>query len=130
MFRSNNNHSLQSEIEQLKATSSRLETLVEELRLEISFYKGEVKRLEWEKDLLNQDMTRMSGMFKNWMDEVHASRAARNIAQETAQFNAMVKYPCKSIADLLQLSSSTLLVTSSQAPHFVEVRRPSFLSIE
>ena len=107
--------------EQLRVTNSRLETIVQELKLEISFYKGEAKRLEWEKEMLNQDIKRMSSLFKTWVDELQSCHTTRNLADESEQFNAMVKYPCKSISDLLQLSDKLLFVTSSQPPHFIEV---------
>lgn len=110
---------MQTEVDQLRQANARLEAAVQELKLEISYYKGETKRLGWEKDVLNTDVKRMSGLFKSWIDEAH--RQSASITNDPSKINNMVKNPCKSISDLLQLHDNLLFVTSSQPPHFIEV---------
>jgi len=107
-----------NEADQLRQANARLEAAVQELKLEISYYKGETKRLEWEKDVLNTDVKRMSGLFKAWIDEAH--RQSASITNDPSKINNMVKNPCKSISELLQLHDNLLFVTSSQPPHFIE----------
>lgn len=109
----------QEELEQLRLANSRLESTVQELKLEISYYKGEAKRLEWEKDVLHQDVKRMSTLFKTWIDEVNKEPAA--LADSPEKINMMVKYPCRSISELLQLNDEVLFITSCQPPYFIEV---------
>jgi predicted nuclease with TOPRIM domain len=111
---------LQAELERLRLANSRLESAVQELNLEIAYYKGETKRLEWEKEVIDQDFKRLSHMFKNWVDEVH-DQASQLSDQELV--NKMVRYPCKSISELLQLNDNILFVTSCQPPHFIEVKK-------
>lgn len=110
-----------SENEQLRLSNSRLAATVEELKLEISYYKGEVKRIEWEKDLLNQDVRRMSSLFKRIVSDAEAKSAIENPLK--IKLGGMVKYPCRSIAELLQLKEKAdiMFLTSSQPPHFIEV---------
>lgn len=109
-----------TELEQLRLANARMEAALQELKLEISYYKGETKRLEWEKDVLHHDVQRMSGLFKTWIDEVQ--NQTNCISDTPEKINMMIKYPCKSISDLLQLSDNILFVTSCQPPHLIEVR--------
>lgn len=103
-----------SEIEKLKTANAKLESTLQELKLEISYYKGEVKRLEWEKSILNQDIGRMSLQFKNWIDQLQVSSTKPPITSST--------FLCKSIADILQVSETTsIFVTSCQPPFYIEV---------
>ena len=50
--------------ERLRSDNIRLGSTINELQLEISYYKGELKRVEWEKNLLKQDVSKMSSLFK------------------------------------------------------------------
>ncbi len=107
-------------MEQLRIANARLAATVQELKLEISYYKGETKRLELEKNMLNQDVSRMSGLFKNWLNELQAS-SARNIFRDPHYLNNVVKNPCRSICDLLQLTDQVVFMTSCQPPFHIEV---------
>lgn len=109
------------EIEQLREANARLSATVQELKLEISYYKGESKRLEIEKNVLSQDVTRMSGLFKNWLNELQVS-TARNVYKDSHYINNVVKNPCRSICDVLQLSDQMMFLTSCQPPYHIEVR--------
>ncbi len=53
----------------LRATNNHLESTVDELKLEIAYYKGEIQRLELEKDFLKGDVDRISNLFDNWVVE-------------------------------------------------------------
>lgn len=103
--------------EQLRLSNARLAATVQELKLEISYYKGETKRLELEKNLLSQDVSRMSSLFKNWLTELQASNA-RSVINYLSN---IVKNPCRSICELLQHSDQILFVTSCQSPYHIEV---------
>jgi hypothetical protein len=110
---------IQSDDEQLRNSNQQFEKVIHDLKLEVAFYKGEAKRFEFEKEILSYDVHRITCLF----DELHSRQhhSMRNIADKTALFNAMVKYPCRSISDVLQLSESAMIVTSSQDPSFIEV---------
>ncbi|RYH18374.1 hypothetical protein EON65_27285 [archaeon] len=109
-----------AEMEQLREANARLSATVQELKLEISYYKGESKRLELEKNVLSQDVTRMSGLFKNWLNELQVS-TARNVFKDGHYISNVVQNPCRSICDVLQLSDQTMFLTSCQPPYHIEV---------
>eukprot|EP00981_Chlorochromonas_danica_P001806 scaffold385_cov182-Ochromonas_danica.AAC.5 len=108
-----------ADMEQLRIANARLAATVQELKLEIAYYKGETKRLELEKNLLNQDVSRMSTLFKNWLTELQSS-SARNVVRDSHYINNIVKNPCRSICELLQLNDQILFVTSCQPPFHIE----------
>ena len=133
-----------ADVEHLRSTNARLDNTVQELKLEIAYYKGETKRLEWEKNMLQQDVQRMSSLFKSWIQELNQNRdhhigeeqnhevQGRTFGKNLHQFNTMIHYPCKPIAELLQIptcpsqqkqqqSDEIVFATSSQPPHYIEV---------
>jgi peptidoglycan hydrolase CwlO-like protein len=113
----NNKKSNAEELEQLRSNNFRLNSLVQELRLEIAYYQGETKRLEWEKNVLKQDVNRMSSLFKGWISELQQNTSNnRNIIEDPEYLKALVKYPAKSIADMMQLSDDLLVISTCQAP--------------
>lgn len=109
------------ELEQLRANNFRLNSLVQELRLEITYYQGETKRLEWEKNVLKQDVNRMSSLFKGWLAELQQNQNNRNIIDDPEYLKALVKYPAKSISEMMQLSDDLIVISTCQAPFFIEV---------
>lgn len=111
---------LQTEVEQLRASNFRLSSTVQELRLEICYYQGETKKLEWEKNLLKQEVSKMSAFVKKSHAELIQS-SHRKIIDDPQYLTTLVKNPCRHICDILQLSSQRIIVTSSEAPFFVEV---------
>jgi predicted nuclease with TOPRIM domain len=112
---------LNAENERLKSENYRLNSSVQELRLEISYYQGETRRLEWEKNLLRQDVSRMSALFKGWLAELQSSNT-RSVVQDADYFSGLIRRPPKAIADLLQPQSPLkLLLTTCQAPFYIEV---------
>lgn len=108
-----------SAAEYLRASNSRLKSTVQELRLEILFYQGETKRLEWENTVLKQDVAKMSALFKGWLNELQCSNT-RSVLDETEYIKNLVSNPLKNIAEILQLTDSKLLLTSCQAPFYIE----------
>jgi predicted nuclease with TOPRIM domain len=111
---------MQIELDELRTNNSRLNSTVQELRLEIAYYQGETKRLEWEKSLLKQDVGKMSALFKGWLNELQNSNA-RSVLDDSDYFANLVKNPSKNISDILQLNNAKLLVTTCQAPFYIEV---------
>ena len=110
------------EIEQLRSNNFRLNSLVQELRLEINYYQGETKRLEWEKNVLKQDVNRMSTLFKGWLAELQQnSQNNRNIIDDPEYLKALVKHPAKSVSEMMQLSDDLMVISTCQAPFFIEV---------
>ena len=118
------------EIEHLRVSHFRLNSLVQELRLEIAYYQGETKRLEWEKNVLKQDVDRLSSLFTGWLEELQVpkkplpQRNIRSFIYDTEYLKAVVKYPCRPICDLLQLTDVMYVVTTCQPPFFIEVNSP------
>jgi hypothetical protein len=105
--------------ELLRSSNFCLKSTVQELRLEIAYYQGEAKRLEWEKNVLKQDLGKMSALFKGWLDLLQCSNT-RSIVDETEYFKNLVKNPTKNISEILQMNDLKLLVTTCQAPFFIE----------
>ena len=103
----------------LRSSNFCLKSTVQELRLEIAYYQGEAKRLEWEKNVLKQDLGKMSALFKGWLDLLQCSNN-RSIVDETEYFKNLVKNPTKNISEILQMNDLKLLVTTCQAPFFIE----------
>jgi predicted nuclease with TOPRIM domain len=119
---------MQIELDELRTNNSRLNSTVQELRLEIAYYQGETKRLEWEKSLLKQDVGKMSALFKGWLNELQNSNA-RSVLDDSDYFANLVKNPSKNISDILQMNNAKLLVTTCQAPFYIEVMIVIFLRI-
>ena len=55
----------------LKNSNHRLQATVQELRLELCYFKGEIKRLEYEKKILKQDADNVSKLFKAWVNKLN-----------------------------------------------------------
>ena len=108
-----------AEAEELRSCNYRLASTVQELRLEISYYQGEKKRLECEKTLLKQDVGKMSALFKGWLNELQNSNT-RDVVEETEYFTNLVNNPSKSIAEIMQISNLKMLLTTCQAPFYIE----------
>ena len=104
----------------LEESNARLNSTVQELRLEIAYYQGETKRLEWEKNLLKQDVGKMSALFKGWLNELQNSYT-RNVLDDSEFFSNLVRNPSKNISDLLQIKDAKILLTTCQAPFYIEV---------
>ena len=118
------------DVEQLRNNNFRLNSTVQEMQLEISYYKGELKRLEWEKNVLKQDVTKMSELFRGWLTELQSSNT-RSVIDDTDYFSNLVRRPALPMERILQLEQGTMLLTTCQAPFFIEVQRnassPSFV---
>ena len=93
---------------------------IQELKLEISYYQGQAKISEWEKNVLRQDVGKMTALFKGWLDELQNSNK-RSVVDDSDYFTNLVKFPTKNIATALQMSDSKMLLTTCQAPFYIEV---------
>ena len=109
------------DVEQLRNNNFRLNSTVQEMQLEISYYKGELKRLEWEKNVLKQDVTKMSELFRGWLTELQSSNT-RSVIDDTDYFSNLVRRPALPMERILQLEQGTMLLTTCQAPFFIEVQ--------
>lgn len=115
-------HPKDEDNERLRSDNVRLGSTINELQLEISYYKGELKRLEWEKNLLKQDVTKMSSLFKGWLAELQGSNT-RSIIEDVDYFTNMVLNPALPMQKVLEMQDTLLILTSCQPPFFIEVFR-------
>lgn len=111
---------INTEMEQLRSSSLHLNATIQELKLEISYYQGQAKISEWEKNVLRQDVGKMTALFKGWLDELQNSNK-RSVVDDSDYFTNLVKFPTKNIATALQMSDSKMLLTTCQAPFYIEV---------
>ena len=107
--------------ERLRSDNVRLGSTIHELKLEISYYRGELQRVEWEKNLLKQDVTKMSALFKGWLSELQGSNT-RSIVEDVDFFTNMVLNPALPMQKVLEMQDKMVLLTSCQPPFFIEVR--------
>ncbi len=112
------NHSNQ-DYDALKSSNHRLQATVQELRLELCYYKGEIKRLEHEKKILKQDAEKVSKLFKAWVNEFYNGRN-RSILQDTEQLKIMTKHPPIHINDVFKLKDTMMILTTCQPPFYIE----------
>lgn len=115
---------ISNEMEQLRSSSLHLNATIQELKLEISYYQGQAKISEWEKNVLRQDVGKMTALFKGWLDELQNSNK-RSVVDDSDYFTNLVKYPTRNISTALQMSDTKMLLTTCQAPFYIEV--PIFL---
>jgi chromosome segregation ATPase len=85
----------QIEIEKLKTNNSRLNSIIQELRWEVTYYQSEARRLEWEKNALMQDIERMTTMCKSWVENNLTAAKSKSLMNDANYFNTLVRYPCK-----------------------------------
>ena len=71
-----------------------------------------------EKDKLKEDVTKMSDLFKMWLHELKAS--TRSIMDDSNFVKTLVKYPARHISDVLRASDDMTILTTAQAPFYVE----------
>ena len=105
------------ESSELRSNNSRLNSTVNELRLEIEYYQGETKRLEWEKTLLKQDIGKMSTLFNGWLHELQ-NTCSRSVLDDSTYFSTLVRNPSKNIADVIQMTNLKILITTCQSSSF------------
>ena len=75
-----------------------------------------------EKNNLRQDVTKMSTLFKGWLQELRGSNT-RNVVSDVDYFTNLVKRPAMAIDDVFRLHERVFL-SSCQEPYFIEVRFP------
>ena len=78
---------INTEVEQLRSSSLHLNATIQELKLEISYYQGQAKISEWEKNVLRQDVGKMTALFKGWLDELQNSNK-RSVVDDSAYFRS------------------------------------------
>mmetsp|Transcript_35955 Transcript_35955/g.34032 ORF Transcript_35955/g.34032 Transcript_35955/m.34032 type:complete len:515 (+) Transcript_35955:255-1799(+) len=103
----------------LQAENSRLVSTVQELKLEIAYHIGETKRLFCERDSFKRDVAKMASLFKGWLIDLQSS-SKRCLLDNQEFFKNLVKNPSQNISDIMQINDLKLLVTSCQAPYYIE----------
>lgn len=58
-----------ADFDNLRSSNFRLSSTVQELRLELSYYQGETKRLENENKKMKRECAKMASLFKQWVSE-------------------------------------------------------------
>ena len=116
------------EIEDLKQANMRLTSKVQELRLEVSYYLGEAKKNEWEKDLLRQEMKNMQALFRSWVHEIKSSRS-KGIFDNPDLISLMTDFPARPISEMLKYSPEVVLLTTCQEPFFIEYANVAWMNI-
>lgn len=111
---------ISNEMEQLRSSSLHLNATIKELKLEILYYQGQAKISEWEKNVLRQDVGKMTALFKGWLDELQNSNK-RSVVDDSDYFTNLVKYPTRNISTALQMTDTKMLLTTCQAPFYIEV---------
>lgn len=104
------------ELKKLHARNLLLSNTVRELRLEMGYYKGETRRLELEKRILTQEASHARCAL---LAIAHHPQQAK-ILQDPDYLNSLVQFPSRSISEVLQTKDTPLLLTTSQAPFFLE----------
>ena len=117
------------EIEDLRQANMRLTSTVQELRLEISYYLGEAKKNEWEKDLLKQEMKNMQALFRNWVSEIKSSSRSKRIFDDPDLISLMADFPTRPIPEMLQHSTNVVLLTTCQEPFFIEYANVAWVNV-
>ena len=116
------------EIEVLRQSNMRLMSTVQELRLEISYYQGEAKKNEWEKDLLKQEMKNMQSLFNSWVKEIKSSRSKR-IFDDPDLIAIMADFPTRPISEMLEYSTHSVILTTCQEPFFIEFANAAWVNL-
>ena len=106
----------------------RLMSTVQELRLEISYYQGEVKRVEWEKDCLKQELNSTSSLFKSWIQDVKNTRSQR-IFDDPNLIALMADFPTRPISQVLEYNHDPVLLTTCQEPFFIEYANAAWVNV-
>jgi predicted nucleic-acid-binding Zn-ribbon protein len=105
---------------ELQTENARLASTVQELKLEIAYHIGETKRLLCERDSFKRDVAKMAALFKGWLIDLQSSNK-RCLLDNQEFFKNLVKNPSQNISDIMQINDLKLLVTSCQAPYYIEV---------
>lgn len=105
---------------ELQTENARLASTVQELKLEIAYHIGETKRLLCERDSFKRDVAKMAALFKGWLIDLQSSNK-RCLLDNQEFFKNLVKNPSQNIADIMQINDLKLLITSCQAPYYIEV---------
>lgn len=104
----------------LQAENNRLNSTVQELKLEIAYHLGESKRLACERDSYKKDVGKMAALFKGWLLELQSSYK-RCLLNDQDFFKNLVKNPSQNISEIMQINDIKLLITTCQAPFYIEV---------
>jgi PAS domain S-box-containing protein len=103
----------------LQVENDRLSATVQELKLEIAYHLGETKRLLCERDSFKRDLVKMAALFKGWLIDFKSSNK-RCLLDNQEFFKNLVKNPPQNISDIMQVNDLKLLITSCQAPYYIE----------
>jgi len=103
--------------ERLKQQNSHLSSEVQELRLELAYYKGEVKRLEWDNHCLTKEVDKLSAIFNGWL----TTSSRGNVVDNPYHLSTIIKLPPKHISELMKCKQEQfILLTSCQPPFHIE----------
>jgi PAS domain-containing protein len=113
---------LRLEIEQLVSSNCRLSSTVQELRLEIAYYKGEKRRVEWEKNALENELSRQTDQFKKWLLHQQALKPMieNRLANDGDFLQKIVRTPPKPIDSILDVSDDMVMLVSCDDPFSIE----------
>jgi PAS domain S-box-containing protein len=103
----------------LQGENDLLAATVQELKLEIAYHLGETKRLLCERDSFKRDLVKMAALFKGWLIDFQSSKK-RCLIDTQEFFKNLVKNPPQNISDIMQINDLRLLITSCQAPYYIE----------
>ena len=62
----------------------------------------------------------MAALFKGWLIELQSSNK-RSLLDDPEFFRNLVNNPSQNIADIMQINDIKLLLTTCQAPFYIEV---------
>lgn len=101
----------------LRQQNARLASEMEELRLELTYYRGEVKRLDWDNQCLTKEVDKLSSIFNGWLN----NNSTGNVFDNPYHLSTIIKLPPKHILDILKCKQNqNIMLASCQPPFHVE----------
>lgn len=111
-----------SEEDFLREKAAILSSTVQNLRLEICYFQGEAKKLEWEKNRLEHEVKQISTLFRKLVAESDSTKVP-SIVENRARFALMARFPSRRISELVRTDcDECFFLTSCDSPHFIEVQ--------
>ena len=98
----------------LKQQNARMVSEIEELRLELTYYRGEVKRLDLDNQFLTKEVDKLSSIFNGWLN----NNCRGNVADNPYHLSTIIKLPPKHIKEILLCKQDQSIVLASCQPPF------------
>ena len=98
----------------VRQQNARLTSEMDELRLELAYYKGEVKRLDWDNQCLTKEVDKLSAIFNGWLN----SNCKGNVVDNPYHLSTIIKLPPKHILEVLKCKQNESVVLASCQPPF------------